>query len=156
MRTSCAMLLLAGACTLQACGTLCPPRVTPVATPASEADRYYAEGRAHHAAQRHAEAVKLYKRALLADPSHWQSRNGIAVAYAQRGHRALAMPLWQALLAERPAAAAASVIHNNLGYAWLQAGETVLAQRALCSALSLNPAHTSARANLQALAAASP
>src|ERR1700740_502010 len=74
-----------------------PPAAQQLRAPA-EADRYYAQGRGQHAAQRYAEAMQSYRQALQLDPLHVNARNGLAVLYAGQGDYGKAIALWRELV----------------------------------------------------------
>lgn len=141
MRTALLALLLPGCCALgpQA------PQVSP------QAEAAYAQGRAEQAAGNHALAVKAYKYALRLQPDYAAARNAIAVAYAERGHRALAAEMLRDLARTVPRNRHHAYVFNNLGYAWLQAGQPGQAREALRTALALDPGGGRAAANLRVL-----
>lgn len=116
-------------------GPAAPPQPPPLALPQG-ADGLYAQGRAHHAALRYAEAQQAYLEALALAPRHLNARNGLAVLYAGQGDYPQAIALWRELLRESGPAPEQAFLLANLGYAYLLDGQpdaalTVLEQACL-------------------------
>lgn len=147
MRLTLKILTVAGSgALLLACGTtsvgVAPVAVAPAPlSPQSSADGYYTLGRSQHAAQRYAEALQSYGKALQLDPGHVNARNGLAVLYAGQGDYARAIALWRELAPQdregmRPEAA---FLLGNLGYAYFLSGDNDKALSALEKACLLDP-----------------
>lgn len=122
--------LLCSATMLAACAAIAPPPIS--------ADAAYRMGRHHQLARSHADAMRLYRQALAADPQHVDARNGLATLLAEQGDLAAAIALWQSLTAQ-PASAA--YLFSNLGYAYYLDGQYAAARQALERACLLDPAN---------------
>lgn len=122
---------------LLACGG---PSTRPDAAPTA-ADADYLRGRDLHLAQRYDEAIAAYQDALHADAGHVNARNGLAVAYAERGDFTRAIPIWRALTdgATMASGPAASYLFANLGHAYQLGGDPQAAKVALEKACLLDP-----------------
>ena len=131
--------VLCGACLLLACTTVRHAPPVPLAAAPIGADEAYFLGRQHQLARSGADAIRLYRQALLADPQHVNARNGLAAALAEQGDLPAAIALWQALIAEQGSAADA-YLFGNLGYAYFLAGQYAQAQQAQERACLLDPA----------------
>jgi len=105
------------------------------------ADEAYLMGRQHQLARSNAEAMRLYRMALLADPQHLNARNGLATVLAEQGDLKAAIALWQELIAQSGNAA---WLHGNLGYAYYLDGQYASAQQAQERACLLDPANAQA------------
>lgn len=101
------------------------------------ADGYAALGRAQYEAQRYADALLSYRRAVELAPHHVGARNGLAVIYAGQGELKKAMALWRAALDDGGAERAFVVA--NLGYAYLLDGDAAQAASLLEQACVLDP-----------------
>jgi tetratricopeptide (TPR) repeat protein len=141
--------LLCSVCTLLACSTL-EHRALPV--PALGADEAYLMARQHQLARSSADAVRLYRQALVADPQHINARNGLATALAEQGDLRAAIVLWQGLIAQlgRDAGPATAYLFSNLGYAYFLDGQYGAAQQAQERACLLDPANAHAWQRLAA------
>lgn len=117
-----------------------PAPQSPLARPQG-ADGHYAQGRAHHAALRYAEAQQAYLAALALEPRHLNARNGLAVLYAGQGDYPQAIELWRELLRESGPAIAPqqAFLLANLGYAYLLDGQPEAALTVLEQACLLDP-----------------
>jgi tetratricopeptide (TPR) repeat protein len=135
--------LLCGACMLLACAAVrhAPPMSMPLAP--IGADEAYLMGREHQLARSSADAVRLYRQALLADPQHINARNGLATALAEQGDFSGAVVIWQDLIAQLQgdAGPGAAYLFSNLGYAYFLAGQYAAAQQAQERACLLDPAN---------------
>lgn len=114
------------------------------------ADAYYALGRNHYAARRYDAAAEAYQRALALSPRHVDARNGVAALHAARGEFAAAIAIWRDLTTGREQAQGkqAALLFNNLGYAYLLAGDAAQALAALERACLLDPLNDRAWENL--------
>jgi hypothetical protein len=112
-----------------------------VPVPAVGADGYYAIGRAEHAARRFDAAQRAWDAALRLDPRHADTRNGMAVLFAERGNYRQAIALWRTLVAEATALPPAeqAFLLGNLGYALYLQGERGEAVALLEKACLLDP-----------------
>jgi tetratricopeptide (TPR) repeat protein len=130
-----AMLL---ACSAPAGSPLQAPRTAQLD---GEADGYYALGRYHYGARRYEAAGAAYQQALALAPLHVDARNGMAAVHAARGELAAAIAIWRELTAsgQQPAGRESAFLFNNLGYAYLLAGDAVQAAAALERACLLDP-----------------
>ena len=134
--------VLCAACTLFACSTFERPAPSmPLAFAAIGADEAYLMGRQHQLARGAADANRLYRQALAADPQHVNARNGLATVLAEQGDFTGAIALWQSLTAAPGAGAGAAYLFNNLGYAYFLNGQYALAQQAQQRACRLDPSN---------------
>ena len=135
--------LLCGACMLLACSTVRHAPPMPLFMAPIGADEAYLMGRQHQLARSSADAVRLYRQALLADPQHVNARNALAAALAEQGDFAAAIVLWQGLIAQLASAddPAAAWLFGNLGHAYFLAGQYAAAQQAQERACLLDPAN---------------
>lgn len=129
--------LLCSACLALSCASL----DRPLAVAGIGADEAYLMGRQHQLARSNAEAMRLYRAALLADPQHVNARNGLATVLAEQGDLKAAIALWQDLIAQSGNAA---WLHGNLGYAYYLDGQYAAAQQAQERACLLDPANAQA------------
>lgn len=120
--------LLGSACLLLACAG--SARHTP-------ADAAYVIGRDAQVAQNSSDAMLAYRKALLAEPTHVDARNGMASILAEQGDLKGAIALWQGLIAERGSDA---YLFSNLGQAYFMNGQYAEAQLAQERACLLDPA----------------
>jgi tetratricopeptide (TPR) repeat protein len=127
-----------------------PPSLVRSAAPAADADGYYALGRSHYVARRYGAARDAYLRALALVPGHVDARNGLATVHAARGELAPALDIWRSLTAEAPERSGkdTAFLFNNLGYAYLLAGDAAQAASALERACVLDPLDYRAWENL--------
>lgn len=121
--------LLGSACLLLACAG--SARHTP-------ADAAYVIGRDAQVAQNSGDAMLAYRKALLAEPTHVDARNGMASILAEQGDLKGAIALWQGLIAERSSDA---YLFSNLGQAYFMNGQYAEAQLAQERACVLDPAN---------------
>lgn len=119
----------------------------PLALPGIGADEAYLMGRQHQLARSNADAARLYRAALAADPQHVNARNGLATVLAEQGDFAAAIALWQGLIAQSGNAA---WLYSNLGYAYYLDGQYASAQQAQERACLLDPANAQAWQRLSA------
>lgn len=110
----------------------------PAAANAGAAEQAYLIGRSYHLALRPQQALAYYRSALGDDPAHRNARNGLAVLYAEQGQFALAIALWQELIATS-AGREQGFLLSNLGYAHLIHGEPARALALLEQACLLDP-----------------
>jgi tetratricopeptide (TPR) repeat protein len=135
--------LLCGACMLLACAAVRHAPPMSLSMPIIGADEAYLMGREHQLARSSADAVRLYRQALLADPQHINARNGLATALAEQGDFSGAVVIWQDLIAQLQgdAGPGAAYLFSNLGYAYFLAGQYAAAQQAQERACLLDPAN---------------
>ena len=135
--------LLCSACMLLACTTVRHAPPVPLAVAPIGPDAAYLMGRQHQLARSNADAIVLYRQALLADPHHVNARNGLAAALAEQGEFRAAIDLWQGLIAELSSDTdpATAYLFSNLGYAYFLAGDDAAAQQAQERACLLDPAN---------------
>ncbi len=114
------------------------------------ADGDYAVGRSHYFARRYEAARAAYLRALAQAPAHVDARNGLAMVHAARGELAPAIAIWRVLTADGQGGSGqgAAFLFNNLGYAYLLAGDAEQAAAALERACVLDPLDYRAWENL--------
>ncbi|WP_332876044.1 tetratricopeptide repeat protein [Massilia sp. S19_KUP03_FR1] len=115
--------------------------------PGLGADDAYLMGRQHQLARSNAEAIRLYRTALLTDPQHLNARNGLATALAEQGDLKAAIALWEGLTAQFDRAA---WLFSNLGYAYYLDGQYGAAQQVQQRACLLDPANAQAWQRLSA------
>lgn len=108
----------------------------------------YRAGRAAQDAGDLAQAEVQYRQVLAAWPRHAEALNALGVIRASSDRLAEAIELFNRALAAAPQAAH---IHNNQGYALLLAGRLQEAEQSLRHSLSLNPASTQTRLNIERL-----
>jgi tetratricopeptide (TPR) repeat protein len=135
--------IVCSACVALSCASL----DRPLALAGIGADEAYLMGRQHQLARSTAEATRLYRAALLADPQHINARNGLATVLAEQGDFAAAIALWQGLIAQTGDAA---WLYSNLGYAYYLDGQYASAQAAQERACVLDPANAQAWQRLSA------
>ena len=135
--------LLCSTCMLLACTTVRHAPPVPLAVAPIGPDAAYLMGRQHQLARSNADAILLYRQALLADPHHVNARNGLAAALAEQGEFRAAIDLWQGLIAALSSDTdpATAYLFSNLGYAYFLAGEFGAAQQAQERACLLDPAN---------------
>jgi tetratricopeptide (TPR) repeat protein len=115
----------------------------------ASADGYYAIGRNHYLARRYDAARDAYQGALAQVPGHIDARNGLATVHAARGELAPAIAIWRALTeGQGNAGKESAFLFNNLGYAYLLAGDAEQAALALERACVLDPLDYRAWENL--------
>lgn len=131
-------LLCGGA--LLGCGSL-SLQTTPAIAHASPADEYYQRGRTLSLARHYDEAIAAYEVALQADGAHVNARNGLAIAYAEQGDYAKAIPIWRELTrgATMNSGPTYAFLFGNLGYAHYLQGDFNDALSALEKACLLDP-----------------
>lgn len=114
------------------------------------ADGDYALGRSHYFARRYEAARAAYLRTLAQAPAHVDARNGLAMVHAARGELVPAIAIWRALTAdgEGGSGPGSAFLFNNLGYAYLLAGDAGQAAAALERACVLDPLDYRAWENL--------
>jgi tetratricopeptide (TPR) repeat protein len=134
------LTLLCGSAMLLACSPS-PVRQEARSVSSLQADDDYLRGRNLHLARRYDEAIAAYQAALVADGSHVNARNGLAIAYAERRDFARAIPLWRELTrgATLSSGPATAFLFGNLGYAYFLDGQYDQAAVALEKACLLNP-----------------
>ncbi len=135
--------VLCSACAVLSCASVDQP----LAVAGLGADEAYLMGRQHQLARSDAEAMRLYRAALLADPQHVNARNGLATVLAEQGDLKAAIAVWQSLIAQSGHAA---WLHGNLGYAYYLDGQYASAQQAQERACLLDPANAQAWQRLAA------
>jgi Flp pilus assembly protein TadD len=117
------------------------PAAPAIPQAAPSADAAYQQGRQQQLGGDLTAAVASYRRALQADPSHLNARNGLATIYAEQGDLAQAITIWQALTAGAASASgpAMGYLFSNLGYAYFLNGDYQNALLALERACVLDP-----------------
>ena len=118
------------------------PRATSPKGPAPET---LAQATRHHRAGRLAQAAKLYRRVLAADPEQPEAHHLLGVATLQAGDAAAAIEHIGRAIHRRPDAPA---YHMNLGEAHRLAGHAAAAAASYARVLALDPGHFGARNNL--------
>lgn len=106
---------------------------------------YYQTGRYFQGQQRYDQALQAYRKALDADGSFYEARNGLGVILSLQGRYPEAIEQFQLALKVAPEAAH---IHNNLGYAYYLHGRPAEAVVALEQAVKLDAGNSRAHANL--------
>lgn len=126
---------------LIACADFGQRAVPPQSYARADANDAYVLGRAQHMARRFEQAGESYRAALKADPAHLNARNGLATLYAEQGHFAKAIVLWQELIKDAGAASGpdSAFLFSNLGYAYILDGRYEAAREALEKACLLDP-----------------
>jgi tetratricopeptide (TPR) repeat protein len=135
--------VLGSACMLLSCAS----PYQSMALPGLGADEAYLMGRQHQLARAPADALRLYRDALRADPRHVNARNGLATVLAEQGEYKAAIAIWQDLIAQSGDAA---WLFGNLGYAYFLDGQYAAAQQAQERACLLEPANAQAWQRLSA------
>jgi predicted O-linked N-acetylglucosamine transferase (SPINDLY family) len=104
----------------------------------------FADGLAQHRAGRLTEAEALYRRALEADPGHFDARHHLGIIHHQRGEHIAAIRQIDAALKVNPKIAAA---HNNRGAALAALGRLEEAADSYARAVALAPDYLDAHLN---------
>ncbi len=104
----------------------------------------FAEGLVQHRAGRLAEAEAVYRRALDADPGHFDARHHLGIIHYQRGEHIAAMRQIDAALKADPKVAAA---HNNRGAALTALGRLEEAAESYARAVALAPGYLEGHLN---------
>lgn len=115
---------------------------------ADTADGYYALGRELQRNGKFDDAERAYRLALELEPSHVESRNGLAAISVNRGDVDLALSILGSLAASHPDQ---PHLLANLGYAHYLKGNYFDARVALEQAVSLDPANERTREKLRAV-----
>lgn len=105
----------------------------------------YQKGKNYQNNEQYAEAIAAYEQVLALNAEHYDAYNGMGVIYSILGEHELAIQLISEAVNRAPLA---SYLHNNLGYAYLQADRASEAAGAFHRALRLDPENVSARQNL--------
>lgn len=106
---------------------------------------YYQTGRYFQGQQRYDQALQAYRKALDADGSFYEARNGVGVILSLQGRYPEAIEQFTLALKQAPEAAH---IHNNLGYAYYLHGRSAEAVAALEQAVKFDAGNSRAHANL--------
>lgn len=107
----------------------------------------YERGRQLHRAGQYVEAKQAYISALSLDPTHAESKNGMAALMGISGDLDNAIVLLEQLSKDHPA----PHVYSNLAYAFQLRGRELEARDALLQALAIDPSHEGIRSRLQAL-----
>jgi len=105
----------------------------------------YQLGRYYQGQNRFDEAVNAYLKALNADASFVEARNGLGVVYSRQGKYREAIEAFQAAIQQAPKAAH---IYSNMGYAYYLQGQYAESVKALQQATALDPNNQRALNNL--------
>jgi lipoprotein NlpI len=105
----------------------------------------YQLGRYYQGQNRFDEAVNAYLKALNADASFVEARNGLGVIYSRQGKYREAIEAFQAAIQQAPKAAH---LYSNLGYAYYLQGQYAESVKALQQATTLDPNNQRALNNL--------
>lgn len=105
------------------------------------ADDAYMLGKNYHLARRYDDAIRSYRTALAADPSHLNARNGMATVYAERREFGQAIQIWRSLTekVDMSSGPGSAYLFSNLGYAYFLSGDYENATIALEKACLLDP-----------------
>jgi Flp pilus assembly protein TadD len=93
------------------------------------------------------EAVAQFQEAIRADPAYAGAYNNLAAILVEQGKLEEAAFYYRRLVRHHPSAAA----HNQLGAVLMRLGEMGEARGELQKALEMDPGHSDARRNLEAL-----
>jgi hypothetical protein len=110
------------------------------------AQGYYQLGRYYDGMRAWDKSIDAYRKAIAAEPSHVEARNGLAVALAQRGRYAESEAAFRETIALSPDS---SHLRSNLGYVLLLAGKPQEAVRELRAAVKADKTDVTAIANLR-------
>jgi tetratricopeptide (TPR) repeat protein len=105
----------------------------------------YQLGRYYQGQNRFAEAVNAYLKALNADASFVEARNGLGVVYSRQGKYREAIDAFQIAIQQAPKAAH---LYSNMGYAYYLQGQYAESVKALQQATKLDPSNQRALNNL--------
>lgn len=105
----------------------------------------YQLGRYYQGQNRFDEAVNAYLKALNADASFVEARNGLGVVYSRQGKYREAIEAFQAAIQQAPKAAH---LYSNMGYAYYLQGQYAESVKALQQATALDPNNQRALNNL--------
>lgn len=108
-------------------------------------DALYKMGRYYQGQNRFDLAVNAYQKALAADNSFVEARNGLGVVYSRQGKYREAIEAFQVAVKQAPKAAH---LYSNMGYAYYLQGDYAASVTALEQATLLDPANQLAFNNL--------
>jgi hypothetical protein len=145
---TCALLAAAGCATIepQASKAWKIEPVLDVRHTVQSAQGYYQLGRYYDGMRAWDKSIDAYRKAIAAEPSHVEARNGLAVALAQRGRYAESEAAFRETIALSPDS---SHLRSNLGYVLLLAGKPQEAVRELRAAVKADKTDVTAIANLR-------
>jgi hypothetical protein len=109
-------------------------------------DALYQKGRYYQGQRRYEQALTAYRKALQADPTHIEARNGLAVTLAMQGKLDDAVKEFRAAIELAPNAAH---LQNNLGHTLYLQGKYAAAVETLEHALILAPGNSGTQSNLK-------
>jgi len=144
--TVCCIALLSACASNQAVG-VAPFTIKPITAKNSSdnPEAMYQMGRYYQGQNRYDLAIAAYQKALVADGSFVEARNGLGVIYSKQGKYREAIEAFQAAIQRAPKAAH---IYSNLGYAYYLQGQYGESVAALEQATVLDPANQRALNNL--------
>lgn len=112
---------------------------------AGGSEAMYSLGRYHQGKAGYTQAIEAYEKALIENPRHVETHNGLGVCYFLEGRDELALQHLRKAIELSPIAAH---LHNNFGYVHLLRGQESEAAAAFEEALRLDPENRLARRNL--------
>ena len=141
-------IALLSACASNQTASVVPWTITPTTTTShgsNSVDAMYKMGRYYQGQNRYDLAISAYQKALAADNSFVEARNGLGVIYSRQGKYREAIEAFQVAVQQAPKAAH---LYSNMGYAYYLQGQYAESVTALEQAALLDPTNQRALNNL--------